>query len=149
MDPLWKPNQNRIAQTQLTRFADEVSRTANRKFDNYDQLHHWSVEHCESFWSTVWDFSGIIGDKGPPPFVVDNDQITQTKWFPGARLNFAENLLKRRDDHRAIVSCRESGNRSEISFADLYLRVAQLSSSLKKQGVKPGDRVAGFFAERY
>jgi acetoacetyl-CoA synthetase len=144
MDPLWKPNQNRIEEAQLTRFADEVSKIAHQPFNNYGQLHRWSVENCESFWSTVWDFSGIIGDKGSPPFVVDNDQITRTQWFPEARLNFAENLLQRRDDHTAIVSCHESGGRSEISFADLYLRVAQISSSLKQQGIKPFDRVAGF-----
>ena len=144
MEPLWKPSQERIAQAQISRFSDNVSNSTNQQFCDFDHLHRWSVDNRESFWSAVWGFSKIRGDKGRPPYVVDSDVITKTQWFPQSRLNYAENLLKRRDQHPAIVAYKESGERSTITYEDLYLRVAQLASSLRNEGIEPGDRVAGY-----
>jgi len=144
MDPLWKPSEERIAKAQITRFTDQLATSTDRPFSDYGQLHRWSVENRGSFWSAVWDFCQIIGDKGEPPYAVNPNKMTATQWFPEARLNYAENLLRRRDQHLAIVSVKESGERSTITYRDLYLRVAQLASSLRNEGIQSGDRVAGF-----
>ena len=144
MDALWRPDEARVAGSHITRFAGQLANSTGNSFETYAELHHFSVENREVFWSALWDYAGIVGEKGAGPYVRNGDAITKTRWFPEARLNYAENLLRRRDAHTAIIGVSESGQRSSITYAALYQRVAQLASSLRKDGVGVGDRVAGY-----
>jgi acetoacetyl-CoA synthetase len=111
--------------------------------NRYEQLHQWSVEQSETFWSDVWDYAGIIGDKGDK--VLEHpDRMPGARWFPDARLNFAQNLLRYRDERPAVIFRGEDDTRIELSHAELYLQVAQLASALRREGVTVGDRVSGF-----
>jgi hypothetical protein len=122
---------------------------------DYDALHRWSVEHPERFWRAVWRFSGVIADARPdgeawetvltggsrmaPP-----DPVLGPRWFTGARLNFAEQLLRRRDDGEALVAWNEEGRQGAMTFAELARQVQRAAGALRAQGVGPGDRVAAF-----
>jgi acetoacetyl-CoA synthetase len=140
--PIWTPGPERIAAANLTRFASYVQdRFGVRGAHDYDALWRWSVEHREQFWPAVWDFCRVIGTRGER--VVEHaDSMPEARWFPDARLNFAENLLRRRDNAVAIVSWNETGPQASLTFAELYDRVARLASSLRRLGIAPGDRVA-------
>ncbi len=141
--PLWTPSAGRIAAARITQFAAETGHASDGEVD-YAALHRWSVEAPEAFWSRVWHDCGVIGE-GPGQPVLDNgEQFPGARWFRSARLNFAENLLRRRDDSVALVSLLENGQRSTLTWAQLYERVAQLADALRQQGVVPGDRVVGF-----
>ncbi len=142
MQALWRPDDRRIEAAAITRFQHQIPDQLPSK--DYWALHRWSVDNREAFWSQLWDFSGIIGDKGKPPYLEQPDHLPGSQWFPRAKLNYAENLLRRRDDHPALVSWLENGRRQEISYADLYNRVAALAAALREEGVSVGDRVAGF-----
>jgi acetoacetyl-CoA synthetase len=111
--------------------------------NNYQALHQWSTEHSETFWSDLWDYAGIIGDKGNR--VLEHpERMPGARWFPDARLNFAQNLLRYRDQRPAVIFRGEDDTRIELSHAELYLQVAQLASALRREGVTRGDRVSGF-----
>jgi acetoacetyl-CoA synthetase len=111
--------------------------------NNYQALHQWSTEHSETFWSDLWDYAGIIGDKGLR--VLEHpERMPGARWFPDARLNFAQNLLRYRDQRPAVIFRGEDNTRIELSHAELYLQVAQLASALRREGVTRGDRVSGF-----
>src|SRR5262245_14088751 len=100
--PLWSPTPARIVQTRLTAFNDEASGVAGKPFASYDDLHRWSIQDRGAFWSLVWDFCGVVGDKGERP-LVDADRMPGAHFFPDARLNYAENLLRHRGGSDAIV----------------------------------------------
>ena len=143
--PLWQPSPERIARSQLTQFASFLkARFPNAEVSDYQALHHWSITAAEDFWRSVWDYCDVISSQSSEVVVTDLDQMPGASWFPDARLNFAENLLRRRGDSTAIVSLLENGARSEVSFDGLYAQVAALSAALKARGVVAGDRVAGF-----
>ena len=110
----------------------------------FHDLHRWSVQSPNQFWRAVWDFTEIVSSNQVKETLTDGDKFPGTTWFPGVRLNFAENLLRYRDDNVAIVSLLENGKRKEISFKQLYERVARLAIALRLEGVVAGDRVAGF-----
>ena len=113
--------------------------------DNYGALHRWSVAHKEQFWSAIWDHFQILGDKGPAPWLLHADRMPGAEWFPGAHINYAENLLRPgRDDSIAIIETGEDGRRRELTFAALRGQVARLAHRLRDAGVQPGDRVAAF-----
>ena len=141
--PLWVPGQAAIDSAHMTRFMALVNERHALSLDDYDSLHRWSIDDKESFWSDVWDFCGIIGDKGER-ILVDGEHIESAQWFPDARLNFAENLLRRRDDGTAIFFRAEDQAESSLSFAQLYDQVASVAAWLKAQGLQPGDRVAAY-----
>src|SRR6266545_5757018 len=104
MTPLWKQNLERRRDANLTAFARQSAATTTygATFD-YGALHRWSLEHPEDFWSAVWDFCAVIGDKGGR-ILVDGDKMPGARWFPEAKLNFAENLLRDRPaDETSIV----------------------------------------------
>jgi len=111
---------------------------------DYSALHAWSLDHAEAFWSAVWDFCGVVASARGDEVLRDAGQFPGARWFSQARLNFAENLLRRRDHRIALVSLLENGQRRELSYAALYQQVAALAASLRAQGVVAGDRVAGF-----
>ena len=143
--PLWQPSPERIARSQLAQFASFLNaRFPDAEVSDYQALHQWSITATEDFWHSIWDYCDVISSQSSEVVVTDLDQMPGASWFPDARLNFAENLLRRRGDSTAIVSLLENGARSEVSFDGLYAQVAALSAALKARGVVAGDRVAGF-----
>jgi acetoacetyl-CoA synthetase len=139
--PLWTPSTP--TQTILYKFIEFVAAQTGQKYGTYQELWAWSVEQPDIFWSLVWDFANIVGHKGnivvqPAPHMKD------TKFFPEARLNWAENLLKRRDDDIAIISRVEKKDEQQITFKELAKHVAQLQIFLKQNNVQKNDRVAGY-----
>jgi acetoacetyl-CoA synthetase len=153
--PLWTPRPDRVARANLTAFAERVRRDWRRDVGDYRSLYDWSVACPEQFWPTVWRFCGVIAveregrepwdavgfglDRMAPP-----DPVKGPRWFPGARLCFAENLLRYRDAHHALVFWNESGRRRELSYKELHAATAQVAAALRGEGVRPGDRVAAF-----
>ncbi|MDB2586131.1 acetoacetate--CoA ligase [Luminiphilus sp.] len=143
--PLWQPTAERIARSQLVQFTAFVqARFPEAEVSDYQRLHQWSITATEDFWRSIWDYCDVISSQSSERVVTDRDRMPGASWFPDARLNFAENLLRRRGDSTAIVSLLENGTRTEISFDALYAQVAALSAALKSHGVVAGDRVAGF-----
>ena len=141
---LWEPSAARIQRSQLSQFLQQLDREQQRQFDNYADLHRWSVESPEAFWQSVWDFCDIRVSQTSEQVLVDGNQFPGARWFPDARLNFAENLLRNRSDKTALISRLENGRRETISYAGLYQQVSQLAQALRNAGVGRGDRVAGF-----
>ncbi|WP_151703522.1 acetoacetate--CoA ligase [Nitrincola alkalilacustris] len=142
--PLWTPSSERIQSTRMYHFMQAMNQQHNLKMGHYDDLYRWSVDQHETFWNSFWDYSGIIASNKGDQVLLDGDKMPGATWFPQARLNFAENLLRYRDDRPALVFRGETNYRVELSYAQLYTRVAQLASALRKQGITKGDRVSGF-----
>lgn len=142
--PLWVPSVQRQAETNLTRFTKLANERTGQSFSNYEELYNWSVNNSADFWALIWEFVGIVAST-PARCVVHNfADMFNSEWFPGARLNFAENLLRFRDDKIALVFKGETGQSKRITYAQLYKLVARLSKALRAGGVKTGDRVVGF-----
>jgi len=143
VDPLWSPSADRIAEANLTRFMTEAGARSGRTFTGYDDLWQWSVDDRAAFWDTLWDFCGVIGDKGER-LLDDGDRMPGAHWFPEARLNFAENLLRFRDERPALVFRGEDGTRLTLTYDGLYRQVAGVAAALRGAGVGQGDCVAGY-----
>ena len=142
--PLWRPSPDRIADANISRFMAEVARRWNVRVDDYAALHRWSVAEPEAFWQTVWDFCGVIAEAQGDRVVADREKLPGARWFPDARLNFAENLLRRRDDGPAMIFWGEDRLKRRLSFAEVHDSVSRLRQALAQMGVSKGDRVAGF-----
>ncbi|UHQ57143.1 acetoacetate--CoA ligase [Microbulbifer sp. YPW16] len=127
----------------MDRFRRLVNERFSTKLEDYHALHQWSVDHREEFWKLLWDETGVIASERGDT-VLENDEMPGARWFPGARLNFAENLLRYRDDRTALVERLENGSRRQLTYAELFARVERLAAALAEQGVVEGDRVAGF-----
>jgi acetoacetyl-CoA synthetase len=138
MKPLWTPAPERAAQTNLARFMKQAGQSGS-----YESLHRWSVEQSEDFWNHVWDFCEVRGDKGARR-LVDGNRMPGAKFFPDGRLNFAENLLRKRGKDDAIVFWGEDRYKRRLSRDDLHDLVSRLQQALAAAGVKKGDRVAGY-----
>jgi acetoacetyl-CoA synthetase len=141
---LWQPDRARIEDSNLYRFMQQAGERADVTFDSYDGLHRWSVEQPEVFWSLLWDFTDVRASVRGERVLLNGERMRGARWFPDARLNYAENLLRYRDDKPALVFHNEAGRRESLSYADLYRRVAQVAAGLRRVGVVPGDRVGGF-----
>jgi acetoacetyl-CoA synthetase len=141
--PLWTPSAERVAEANLTRFMQVAGERAGRAFEDYDSLWRWSVDERAAFWDTLWDFCGVVGDKGEV-VLEDGERMPGARWFPDAGLNFAENLLRHRDEKPALVFRGEDGTRMTLTYGGLYRAVAGVAAGLRAAGVGPGDRVAGF-----
>jgi len=143
--PIWQPSPQRIAASRLTGFTVKAEKRWNRRLANtdYPVLHAWSIEHPEEFWTSVWEFGRVIGEMGST-VVIDREKMPGAMWFPDARLNFAENLLRRRDASDALVFWGEDKVRGRASHAELYRAVAQMAAALRAMGVAKGDRVAAY-----
>ncbi len=140
--PLWQPDREEIAAHPLTRFAAAAARRAGRGIADYRALHAWSIDDRAAFWDLVWDFCGVVGDKGTRR-LIDGDRMPGARFFPDARLNFAENLLRRSDDGAAIVFRGEDGATRRLSWRALADLVSRLQQALSAAGVGVGDHVAG------
>ena len=113
--PLWRPSEDWIRHANITRFIEEVNRKHGKRFQTYDDLYRWSVEEIPDFWARVWEFADIRASRGYDRAVEDLTRFPGTRWFPGANLNFAENLLRYRDDHVAFVFRGEDKKRLEMT----------------------------------
>ena len=141
-DILWSPDAEAVQASRMADFAAQVGVELVGPDNGYDTLWQWSVDHREDFWSALWDWCGIVGDKGET--ILEQDSMPGARWFPQAELNFAENLLAKRGSEPAILFRGEKGNRYIITRDQLAEEVRLLRGALKQWGVGPGDRVAGF-----
>lgn len=143
--PIWTPSAERIHHSNMSAFMRYAEQIIHKPISNYNELYDWSVTDIEEFWKSVWITAGIIHSKKYKKILSGRDMHT-VKWFEGTELNFAENLLKFRDQHTAIISTREDKPSIRMSYAELYHYVASCAKGLKKLGVKKGDRVAGLIS---
>ena len=134
--PLWQPNPNTVGDTRMAMFMQAMGH------GRYADLWQWSIDQPEAFWSRLWDFCGAVGDKGQT-VLRDGDKMPGARWFPEARLNYAENLLQRREGE-ALVFWGEDQVKRRMSRAELYAEVARFQRFLVDAGVGEGDRVAGY-----
>jgi acetoacetyl-CoA synthetase len=139
--PLWRPPRERAAASQMQRFLDHVRDESGA--GDYAGLHAWSVAERGRFWSRFWDFCAVTAAHKGAVDLVDGDKMPGARWFPDARLNFAENLLAGAPQSCAIVFRNERGERRELSRRDLRSAVAAAAAEFRSLGVKAGDRVAG------
>ena len=142
--PLWKPSVERLKNANMTRFIAYVNQRYGKAFKKYDDLFQWSVNDIPGFWAALWEFAGIRASRGYDRVIEDINQFPGAKWFPGAKLNFAENLLRYRDDQVAFIFRGETQKSVRMTYRELYSTVARLAKSLREAGVGPGDRVAGY-----
>jgi acetoacetyl-CoA synthetase len=142
--PLWIPSDQRKQDANVTRFIREVNERHNLNIGSYSELYEWSVENISDFWASVWDFARIKAFRLYDKVVDDLSVMPGAKWFPGAKLNFAENLLRYRDDQLAFIFKGETQSSKTMTYAELYDSVARLSHSLAETGVGEGDRVVGY-----
>ena len=141
---LWKPSEARVKSTNIYRFMNVINERFNQNFTEYAELYQWSVDNIPEFWAVMWDFADIIASKPYDQVVDDLTKMPGAKWFSEARLNFAENLLRYRDDQAALIFKGEGRDSVRMTYAELYDEVARVAKALKKAGVQVGDRVVGF-----
>ena len=142
--PLWRPSEDQMKNANLARFVEYVNGKHARKIQTYHDLYQWSVDHLPDFWARMWEFADIRASRGYDRVVDDLDKMPGARWFPGARLNFAENLLRYRDDRLAFIFKGETQKYSRMTYRELYTTVARLAKSLREIGVKPGERVVAY-----
>ena len=142
--PLWTPSAERVAGANITRFTALVNKRHDLRLSGYPQLHQWSIDHLEDFWSALWDFGDVIAETRGERVLADRDKMPGARFFPDAKLNFAENLLRRRDESDAIVFWGEDKVRRHLTRHELHDTVSRTQQALAAAGVKKGDRVAAF-----
>jgi acetoacetyl-CoA synthetase len=144
MSAIWRPSPARVADANLTRFIASVGARTGLQFRHYEDLYAWSISRPADFWSELARFAEVRADWGTGPALEHPERMPGARFFPNARLNFAENLLRFRDDQAALIFRNEGGTRREISYRQLYDAVTRVAQGLKAAGVVAGDRVAGF-----
>jgi acetoacetyl-CoA synthetase len=143
-DILWQPSPERIAKSNISAFIKLVNKRWQAGVADSTALYEWSVSQPEQFWTSVWDFCGVIAERRGERVLVDGDKMPGAQWFPDARFNFAENLLRRRDDETAMVFWGEDKVRRRMSFAEVYDAVSRTAQAMSAAGVKQGDRIVAF-----
>ncbi len=143
-EALWRPSAERVAAAEITRFTALVNESWSVEAAEYQSLHRWSVKHPEQFWDAIWEFAGIVADTKGDTVLEGAHRMPGARWFPRARLNYAENLLQRRDNSEAIVFHGEDQVRRSLSYRELYDAVSILAQALIDVGVSHGDRVVGY-----
>ncbi len=143
-EPLWVPSPERVRNSNLHRFMESVRKAHDADVTDYAALYDWSIAHPELFWSKLWRFCAVRAAVPWEEILVDGDRMPGARWFTGSRLNFAENLLRRRDAAAALIFVGEDGTRREMSHGQLYDAVSRVAQALKDSGIEPGDRVAGY-----
>src|SRR6185312_5267410 len=157
-EALWTPGAERVKRANLTAFIRHIQKrkpAGSKGVRDFPSLYRWSVEHLAAFWPEVWRFCSVVSDERPGKDPWDSvgiglqrmappDPTLGPRWFPGAQLNFAENLLRYADDHPALVFWNEQGRQRTLSYAELGQEVTRLAAALREHGIVAGDRVAGF-----
>ena len=143
-EPIWRPSSERIASAHLTAFMRAVERGSDTPIADYWMLERWALEHPEEFWNSFWSYAEVIAETQGDTVLLNGERMPGAKWFPGARLNFAENLLRRTDGALAIVFWNEAKLERSLTFAELNAEVSQLVQALRAIGVESGDRIAAF-----
>ena len=141
---IWEPSDERKNNSQMMDYIHFINKKFSFSFINYDELYNWSINKNQDFWLSFWEYSKVIEHKPCTSVVDDIKKMPGAKWFDGCTLNFAENLLRFRDNKIAIQFYREDGPQQTLTYNQLYLKVSHLASSMRKMGVSKGDRVAGF-----
>ena len=141
--PSWIPNSRRIAESRLLAFAAYARVSGGNPRTLTDELHRWSVRSPEQFWSAVWGFCGVIGERGER-VLLDPERMPGARWFPDARLNFAQNLLRDCGNDDALVFRGEDKSERRLSRQELRQQVAQLAAALRAAGVCRGERIAAY-----
>lgn len=141
---LWEPSEEWRKKANITKFMNLVNTRYGKGFRSYRELYDWSVENIPDFWASLWDFAEIKAFKSYDTVVDDVRKMPGAKWFIGAKMNFAENLLRYRDDHTAFIFKGETQVSARLSYRELYDAVTRLAKSLRDMGVAPGDRVAAY-----
>jgi acetoacetyl-CoA synthetase len=141
---LWSPTEEDVESANVTRFIEFVSEKRGIELAGYFDLYDWSISNIPAFWSDVWEFTKVIASTGFEQVVDDLGRFPGARWFVGARLNFAENLMRYSDERTAIVFRDELGERREYTYRDVHLEVARFREYLKELGVGPGDRVVSY-----
>mgnify|MGYP002640364837 CR=1 FL=1 len=141
---LWTPDPEIMKNSNMQIFLTNIAEKYSLENADYQTVHQWSVTNISDFWLEVWNFTNIISSSAFNRVVDNPKKMPGSKWFEGSRLNYAENLLKRRDDHLALIFRGEDSVKREISYAQLYDEVRRLASGFRNAGVVKGDRVAAF-----
>jgi len=141
--PLWTPSEGRIEHANVTTFARMAITDWELPINDYPSFYRWSIDRPDQFWQSVWKFGRVKGERGQRA-LVDGDRMPGAKWFPDARLNYAENLLRKRDASDAIVFWGEDKVRRRMSHRELYDLVSRIAQALRASGVEAGDRVGGY-----
>lgn len=149
--PIWTPTPERIANANVTAFMHALNDAYGLQMSNYHALYEWSVTNPQHFWSAVWDFCGVVGERGVAPGIdiMENEHLMPgAKFFPKARINFAENLIERefksRTDCDAMIFWGEDKLRKRVTYRELDEQVSRWQQAMRTMGVKKGDRVAAF-----
>lgn len=140
--PLWQPDAKRIAASNLEQFRVHAEKLTAQSLADYQALHRWSIEDRAAFWTLIWDFCEIIGERGETA-LIDKGHMREAKFFPYAKLNFAENLLRHKGDGEAVIFRGENKVERRLTWNDLQALVSKLQQFMLAEGVKPGDRIAG------
>ena len=140
---LWKPSKDQINSSQLEAFRLQVNSRFNLKIENYSELHSWSISNINDFWKAIWEFMAIKCSSNYNQVVDDENKMPGAKWFEGLLFNFAENLLRIKSDKAAIIFQSENADSKIISYNELYDEVEKVASTLRKMGIKNGDRIVG------
>jgi acetoacetyl-CoA synthetase len=138
---LWRPSPDRAAASAMARFAAATSPLHGLAADDVPGLQRWSIEHPAAFWSALWDFSGIIGDKGQT-VIAPGSHIAGTQFFPEARFNYTETVLRDPDDRLALIAHRDDGSSRRLTRRQLHALVSRIAAALTAEGIQPGDRIA-------
>jgi acetoacetyl-CoA synthetase len=139
--PLWTPSREFVDQTPMKAFIDWCGQRFSKSFADYDAFHDWSISERADFWTAVWDYCGVIGEKGERG-LIHGDRMLEARFFPDATLNFAENLLRNTGEGDALIFRGEDNAQSRMSFDELRALVSRLQQALKAAGIGKGDRVA-------
>ncbi|OZD65728.1 acetoacetate--CoA ligase [Rhodococcus sp. 06-1059B-a] len=141
--PIWTPSADAVAASRITEFGGLITRRFGIPIDTYDDLWKFSVDRMEDFWTAIWNFFDLIAD-GEPTRVLTSNAMPGARWFPGTRVIYAEHVLRHSGPDAAVVSIREDGTTSELSWDDLEEQVGAVAHFLRQQGVTAGDRVVGY-----
>ena len=140
---LWEPPDDVVSAANITAYMRWLRETRRLSFESYQELWRWSVTDLDAFWGSIWDFFEVIGHS-PHTAVLADDAMPGARWFPGARLNYAEHALRHRGDRVAVISKSELRPTAHLTYADLYRQVARFAEGLRRHGVRRGDRVAAY-----
>ena len=144
-EALWTPSEERIAGSQMKIFMDYINKRFGKSFSKYTELYDWSVQNIGDFWGSIWDYFDIIASEPYTAVYDDLKKFPGCEWFVGAKLNYAENMLRYcKEDGDGIVFRGEGGRRHVFTRRDVYSQVIRLADALRRDGVKPGDVVAGY-----